>query len=815
MKLLKTILTTIIFMGCLICKGQALEDTWGIVVYTDSIQPTDMRDLRLRPFPMAHVPSSTLESGTMVSRKGKFQVTYDDNYFMTDGVKHCLKIALDTWEEKINIIEPIVFHVCVSENLESGVAIQSYVGYNSFQRIAWPDNLRNQTSPTTIALHDTIKINAFVDWNTSWPYDGFYNGKVNLTNGFLCNIARILGFGCSIANRMGRPNFTLNLTPSLFDRLLYSGNTCLANLARPNPNFNQFFSLDTELRFGSYVYDMYDDDNFVLNKSGLFFSLGYDNIMEYPLNNQLDILPVNKETLIVLNQIGWDVVDTDNEIICDSTDALGYGSIYRSYNFTLKNNPFVGADNTRWYYQVFDTANNDYLTVFSDTGVQFSIQPSVIESSLDEFSCHQAKVICEIGSKQYSYPLTLEPRPLIEDISIKNYTQTDSRHYRVNISVEQRGNTYGTIMVSDDTGAVREYDYSNGQLTVNNLLIGYPIYIDVILENDYGAASKSIIVEPYLSQNSNRPARLTKENSIVNNTSALEQIKDSAELTFLLPETISYTDSLCWYVDIGGISKRIYPVRKDTQSYTYTICRDSLDIRIAKKYNESMVRYKGGKTWKLRIWDTDAPCIFKCYVYKNSDKKASPIVYSTHGFSLDVLPSCPIVNLHDHWLDDYNGNTVTYLKYSVNVANASAYIMYVDQYDCFMDYSDAIIAENLSNEYEMWIAYPEDKIYCIAVNDYGSLQGPEVGIESTGINSAFTPDIDLIINEKHICVQETDFPIIIYSVTGKVVATINDSRHQPIHIPTGVYIIKSNNPKTKSSQKIILSPLQKIKLLLF
>lgn len=48
MKLLKTILTSILFMVCLVCNGQDLKDTWGIIVYTDSIQPADMSDLRLR-----------------------------------------------------------------------------------------------------------------------------------------------------------------------------------------------------------------------------------------------------------------------------------------------------------------------------------------------------------------------------------------------------------------------------------------------------------------------------------------------------------------------------------------------------------------------------------------------------------------------------------------------------------------------------------------------------------------------------------------------------------------------------------------------
>lgn len=428
MKLLKTILTSILFMVCLVCNGQNLEDTWGIVVYTDSIQHADMNDSRLRSFHMPRISSSTLEPGTMASRQGKFQVTYDENYFMTDGVKHCLKIALDTWEEKINIVEPICFHVCASENMESGIAIQSHVGYYSNQGIAWPDNLMNQTSPTTIALHDMININAFADWNTSWPYDGYYNGKVNLTNGFLYNIARILGFDCSLVD--------------------------------------------------------------------MSFSLGYDDIMECPLSNPLDVLPVNKEMLIALGKIGWDVVDTDNEIICDSTDALGYGSIYRHYNFTLKNNTYDGADNAIWYYQVFDTVTKENLTFKSDTGSHFSIQPSAIESSTDEFMCHQARVICETGGKQYSYPLSFESRPLIENVSITNYTQTDNRRYQVNISVEQRGYTHGTIIVSDDTGTVREYDYTGDQITVNNLYNGYPIYVSVILENKFGAASASIIAEP-------------------------------------------------------------------------------------------------------------------------------------------------------------------------------------------------------------------------------------------------------------------------------------------------------------------------------
>ena len=81
---------------------------------------------------------------------------------MSEGVLHCLKTAMDSWENAIAIKEPIKFHVCISEDLNEDIAISTTVGYSYYNRRdleSLPDNLHRQID-NNITEHDTITINA-------------------------------------------------------------------------------------------------------------------------------------------------------------------------------------------------------------------------------------------------------------------------------------------------------------------------------------------------------------------------------------------------------------------------------------------------------------------------------------------------------------------------------------------------------------------------------------------------------------------------------------------------------------------------------
>lgn len=414
MKIINNILILLVLLSQVIfCKASVHDNDNGLITYTDNTYSISMSGVNrtINKTPLSSARSSEVQE--IRSRLGNIIASYDDNYFMTDGVKHCIKLAMDSWEERITIQKPIRFHVCISESMSPEVAISTTVGYSMKQGNALPDNLYNQDTLDDVALSDTMRINVCIDWNTTWPYDGFYNGTVNLTNGILKNIARILGFATS------------------FD--------------------------------------------------------------------QLATLPINKETLDVLKEIGWNVKETDCAIYCDDTDALGYGPVYKEYSFILKEYDSKELKNAKWRYQLLNPETCQYETIDSGIGNQFCVTPTIDANSMDEYQCMQARIVSEYDEREFSFPLTLEARPMIENIEVSDYVTVDDLHCQIDINISQRGATHGTILVSDDTGAVREYNYSDGTITVGNLRKGFPVYVDVTLYNEYGSANKFVEKESYTS----------------------------------------------------------------------------------------------------------------------------------------------------------------------------------------------------------------------------------------------------------------------------------------------------------------------------
>ena len=94
----------ILLLICLAClsflKAQTNGDEKMVVCYSDHIS----QDVPRRQTLLKKESNAARNKGVIKSRLGKFVVGYDDNSFMTDGVRHCLKLALDVWEDKINIM---------------------------------------------------------------------------------------------------------------------------------------------------------------------------------------------------------------------------------------------------------------------------------------------------------------------------------------------------------------------------------------------------------------------------------------------------------------------------------------------------------------------------------------------------------------------------------------------------------------------------------------------------------------------------------------------------------------------------------------
>lgn len=805
----------ILFLACLVyCqypKAQNIDNETGVVYYVDSVSQN--MSLKKTKKIVSNKMSQRTENDIITSRLGKIIASYPDNYFMTDGVKHCLKLAMDIWEEKININIPISFYVIISEDMDPNIAISTQVTYSRKSRdLSLPDNLYIQEYPYYNAK-DTITINACIDWNSSWQYDDGYNGTVCLLSGFLRHIGHILGFGSSVVNRVSTIGFAVSRTPSIFDKLIYNGEQYLYELKNAqNQDFESFFSKDIKLKSDIFDYDMYDTDKFVLGRSGIYFSLGYENLLEYPIHDVSKMLPINHETLNVLKYIGWDVNQHDKEILCDSTDILGYGSAYKNYNFTLNdtiNNSIVSAT---WEYQIYNNLSHSYKTLNTYEGKIFHIEPHIISNSLDEYQCVQARVTAKFSEKEYHFPLTLETRPFIEDVCISNIKSTGNGQYQFNLLVRQHGATSGTILVSDDSGSIHEYNFNGNIINVSGLIEGLNAYIDISLENEYGSSSR-LIQGCFYSGDKNILSIQSKNNSILTEKSTqIKTLHDQDVITMKLPDNLTIiADSIKWFLCVDDKYKELCTQKSKEKSYTFKVTQGALDFKYGCDSEENKLIFIGGNSWNNHSWQTDGLCHFIAKIYCHDNNGQFSQTYRLEDIKFDVLPSEPIIKILDVWAneDDYN---YPYAKISFNITNYDYAAVYVYVPQITKDFSptniwlDTTFVAGTCEEYIMALGEWTNRIYCEAYNSYGYHKGHMIGLQNTGVenNETYNPTINIYKNTIDIK-HNTEFNIRVYTIDGKIIDN-KKTKHYFKNLSSGHYIIILKDIKSKSSfiKKIII-----------
>ena len=164
----------------------------------------------------------------------------------------CLKLAMNSWEEKLQLTTPVRFFFGVSDKLGTNVAVSTKVTYtrqSSIQSVV--DNLYAQTR-SSISVNDSIIINSTFDWK-SLNGDDFNNGSISLLTYLNRNIARILGFGSSLVKRNTNIGFSVIKAPSTFDNLVYNGNAYLNSLRSVSSRyFNDFFSKNITLKSDAF-----------------------------------------------------------------------------------------------------------------------------------------------------------------------------------------------------------------------------------------------------------------------------------------------------------------------------------------------------------------------------------------------------------------------------------------------------------------------------------------------------------------------------------------------------------------------------------
>lgn len=471
------------------------EETYK-VTYVDSVG-NNYSAYAPQPLVETVVEGETYE---LRSRQGNILATVPVSPYMTIGVEHCLMMAMDVWEEQLNIKEPVRFKVTFNENMSPDVEIQTTVEYAlDRNRNCAPLNLLNQIEFQRKDEVTTIDINAYVYWNSSWANELEF-GYDNLTTALTRHLAHILGFGTSIVQSGTGINFANPNTASLFDNLIVNAdNLSLGSLAGfgSSEAIEAFLVQDLYLNLPGGKQRLYSNSQgFVLYRSGCYFSLEKDNLMNYPYQDKTKLLPINPETLDALSAIGWEVKPHELSLDGSSLDTYGYGSVYQGHIFKASGQDGTPIINARWKYQLYNNHSGAYVDQTQGTGGSFTI-PSILKGNeyLDKYQCQQGRVVCEANDgASVSYPVFLDAHPLVLGYQIANVQDAENLYYfSFDIILSYVGSDNGVLTVCNEGGAAMLFDIKgSGQTTIHvpNAFKYSQLWIDVSLDNNYGSGTK-------------------------------------------------------------------------------------------------------------------------------------------------------------------------------------------------------------------------------------------------------------------------------------------------------------------------------------
>ena len=471
------------------------EETYK-VTYVDSVG-NNYSAYAPQPLVETVVEGETYE---LRSRQGNILATVPVSPYMTIGVEHCLMMAMDVWEEQLNIKEPVRFKVTFNENMSPDVEIQTTVEYAlDRNRNCAPLNLLNQIEFQRKDEVTTIDINAYVYWNSSWANELEF-GYDNLTTALTRHLAHILGFGTSIVQSGTGINFANPNTASLFDNLIVNAdNLSLGSLAGfgSSEAIEAFLVQDLYLNLPGGKQRLYSNSQgFVLYRSGCYFSLEKDNLMNYPYQDKTKLLPINPETLDALSAIGWEVKPHELSLDGSSLDTYGYGSVYQRHIFKASGQDGTPITNARWKYQLYNNHSGAYVDQTQGTGGSFTI-PSILKGNeyLDKYQCQQGRVVCEANhGASVSYPVFLDAHPLVLGYQIANVQDAENPYYfSFDIILSYVGSDNGVLTVCNEGGAAMLFDIKgSGQTTIHvpNAFKYSQLWIDVSLDNNYGSGTK-------------------------------------------------------------------------------------------------------------------------------------------------------------------------------------------------------------------------------------------------------------------------------------------------------------------------------------
>ena len=481
--------------------GQEQEDTVGCVVFVDSVpQGASFARHSSGNFHKQRVKRRSPNLSTVASREGKMIASYDsDELDEDDEILHCVRMAMDLWESYLICIKPIEFYVGFDEDISPDVEIRTIVNYLGKARTAIPYSLYHQ-SYNIPQRADSILINADVDWDYSWAYYSA-NGNDNLTTSMIRHIGHILGFGTTIVPSGASFQVAVRRTASIYDKMLKDsqGHSMESFLVEENSDSICNFlkrSLHLELPSGEQ-YQIYSQaSSYVPFRSGNYFSLSQDNVMNYPYADTSRLMVINEETLDVLEAIGWPLLPYGVKIGCSDLDDAGYGSGYDSHTYVAVSESGDTLQQVSWRYQKFSNSTGGYVDVSVGSGSSFTVgAQSILADVTDDFHCLQGRVLCSYQGCEYAKPVFLELRPGVVSIDVQNMQTPSAGYISFDVNISCFGASSGQLTAANSSGwsLTKVFQGAGSSLVhFDNVPVYGENYVMVVLGNSYGYCMKSI-----------------------------------------------------------------------------------------------------------------------------------------------------------------------------------------------------------------------------------------------------------------------------------------------------------------------------------
>lgn len=444
--------------------------------------------------------NAVTDSIIIKSRMGNIYAKCFLNDSFDDGIIHCINLAIDVWEDKLKIDKPIIINFYLSDELDKNSEIKTTVFYAIKNKKIYPLSLYKQLfkSNTTTRVAE-IEINSAVDWNYSWPEDSRIWGHENLITAILRNMTHVWGFGTSIDRKInGNVGCTVKNYLSTFDELITDGKTKLSEAK----DFELFFNNKIFIETKNGKYSLFSSPNgFISHRSGCYFSLKEDNLMNYPYKDKTELMNINPETLDVLSEIGWIVKDYDAFLQADNLNKVLLGNVFEEHSFSVVDEEGEILLPYSWEYQVFNKNSKRYDTFSYGYDKSFSfVSEPLGKDYVDDYSYLQGNIVCNIErsgiNRRYTNAIYLDCRPLIKNYIISNVVKnSDGKNFSFDFNISQKGAYSTFIIITTEYGTIVNktfYSQDNIVLHVENAPCSVPLYINFYSENEYGLTNRTI-----------------------------------------------------------------------------------------------------------------------------------------------------------------------------------------------------------------------------------------------------------------------------------------------------------------------------------